>query len=237
MMQGAARVRIGTPVADARIGGESRPFVAGSLDLMTIDDEAQLPLFDPGPPAGHLPPGLEYEREFLSRDDESELIETIRTLPLAPARYRSYRARRRVMSYGGHFDYDANRLEPSPALVAELHPLRDRVARWLGVASDALVHVLVAEYAPGTPLGWHRDVPDFEDVVGVSLGGEATMRCRPYPPVQPKRADVVRLTLEPRSIYLLQGVARWRWQHSVAPTKSLRWSITFRTARRHRAGA
>jgi alkylated DNA repair dioxygenase AlkB len=63
------------------------------------------------------------------------------------------------------------------------------------------------------------------------------MRFRPYPPVQPKRADVVRLTLEPRSIYLLQGVARWRWQHSVAPTKSLRWSITFRTARRHRAGA
>ncbi|WAC72312.1 hypothetical protein OU995_22550 [Roseateles sp. SL47] len=28
------------------------------------------------------------------------------------------------------------------------------------------------------------------------------------------------------------GVARWDWQHSGAPVDALRWSITFRTARR-----
>jgi hypothetical protein len=33
----------------------------------------------------------------------------------------------------------------------------------------------------------------------------------------------------PRSIYLLRGAARWGWQHSVAPTKVLRYSITLRT--------
>ena len=32
------------------------------------------------------------------------------------------------------------------------------------------------------------------------------------------------------SIYLLRGAARWNWQHSVAPTKALRYSITLRTA-------
>jgi alkylated DNA repair dioxygenase AlkB len=42
---------------------------------------------------------------------------------------------------------------------------------------------------------------------------------------------VIKLTLEPRSIYLLRGAARWAWQHSVAPTKELRYSITLRTAR------
>jgi alkylated DNA repair dioxygenase AlkB len=95
--------------------------------------------------------------------------------------------------------------------------------------------VLVAEYREGTPLGWHRDVPDFEDVVGVSLLNEAVMRLRPYPPREPKKAGVIKLTIEPRSIYLLRGPARWEWQHSVAPTRSLRYSITFRTAaaRRH----
>jgi len=30
---------------------------------------------------------------------------------------------------------------------------------------------------------------------------------------------------------VLQGVARWGWQHSILPTTELRWSITFRTRR------
>jgi alkylated DNA repair dioxygenase AlkB len=93
-----------------------------------------------------------------------------------------------------------------------------------------LTHTLVAEYREGTPLGWHRDVPDFEEVVGVSLLNPALLRFRPYPPLEPKKAGVIKLVVEPRSIYLLRGPARWAWQHSVAPAKSLRYSITLRTA-------
>jgi alkylated DNA repair dioxygenase AlkB len=37
------------------------------------------------------------------------------------------------------------------------------------------------------------------------------------------------LALEPRSLYMMQGPIRWQWQHSMLPTKSLRYSITFRT--------
>ena len=66
---------------------------------------------------------------------------------------------------------------------------------------------------------------------GVSLGAPATLRFRPYPPDAPKRADVLKLTVEPRSIYALRGPSRWAWQHSAAPVEGLRWSITFRTAR------
>jgi alkylated DNA repair dioxygenase AlkB len=138
------------------------------------------------------------------------------------------------VSYGGSFDYDANRLQPTTALVPALEPLRDRVARWAGLAPEELVHALVAEYAPGTPLGWHRDVPEFEEVIGVSLGAPAVLRLRPYPPVEPKRGDFVRLQAAPRSIYLLEGPARWAWQHSVAPVEGLRWSVTFRTSRKAR---
>jgi len=197
-----------------------------------MESDRQGTLFDaPSLLPVHLPESLRYEPDFLDPDEERELIGLVRGLPFEAARYKEYTARRRVVSYGGSFDYDANRLRPSADLIDALHPLRTRVAQWLGVDPPHLVHVLVAEYAPGTPLGWHRDMPDFEEVVGVSLGGEATMRFRPYPPVQPKRGDVIRLTLAPRSIYLLRGVARWRWQHSVALTKTLRWSITFRTRR------
>ena len=195
----------------------------------------QADLFDLAPPlpAG-LPQGLRYEPAFLSLEEEAALIGVIRALPLAAAKYKAYTARRRVVSYGGSFDYDANRLQPATPLVASLAPLRDRVARWAGFAPDELVHALVAEYAPATPLGWHRDVPDFEEVMGVSLGAPAVLRFRPYPPVDPKRSDIVRLQAAPRSIYLLQGPARWGWQHSVAPVEALRWSVTFRTSRKAR---
>jgi alkylated DNA repair dioxygenase AlkB len=40
------------------------------------------------------------------------------------------------------------------------------------------------------------------------------------------------ITLEPRSGYVLAGEARRSWQHSIPPTKELRYSITFRTLRR-----
>jgi alkylated DNA repair dioxygenase AlkB len=193
---------------------------------------SQAGLFDDLPPsAGALPPGLRYEGGWLSTVEEAALIDLVKQLPLREAKYKSYTARRRVVSFGGQFDYDSNQLLPSVPLIDELHPLRERVAHWAGVDAAALVHVLVAEYVPGTPLGWHRDVPDFEDVFGVSLAAEALLRFRPYPPQNPKRENVIRLAVEPRSIYALQGEARWGWQHSVAPVDALRWSITFRTAR------
>jgi alkylated DNA repair dioxygenase AlkB len=184
-----------------------------------------------GIPAARLPDGMRYEREFLDTAEEAALLEHVAALPLAPMRYRDYTALRRTVSYGGSYDFSAGRLEAAEPIAGWLLPLRDKAAAWIGVDPSAFTQALVAEYRPGTPLGWHRDVPDFEDVVGISLGGEAVLRFRPYPPRAPKRADVLKVTVEPRSIYLLRGAARWAWQHSVAPTRGLRHSITFRTAR------
>jgi alkylated DNA repair dioxygenase AlkB len=193
-----------------------------------------LPLFDEPAPLPQLPQGMRYEREFLTPAQEQALIELVRGLPLAEMRYKSYTARRRVLSFGGSYDFDANRLKAAQPIPESLHPLRAQVADWLGIPPADFTQALVAEYREGTPLGWHRDVPDFEDVVGVSLLNEAVMRFRPYPPDAPKKADVLKVTVEPRSIYLLRGEARWGWQHSVSPAKALRYSITFRTASRRR---
>lgn len=196
-----------------------------------FDDLAPSPSPSPWPWPSALPEGLRYEPSFLSPTDEASLIALILRLPMKAARYEGYTARRRVVSFGGSFDYDTNRLRPSAALIDQLHPLRTAVARWAWLDPRSLVHAVVAEYTPGTPLGLHRDVPDFEDVFGVSLGGEALLRFRPHPPDQQRRERVVKLRVEPRSIYAMRGRARWAWQHSVAPVDALRWSITFRTAR------
>jgi alkylated DNA repair dioxygenase AlkB len=179
--------------------------------------------------------GLRYERDFLSADEEAGLLRTVQALPLKEMRYKEYTARRRGTSFGGSYDFDANRLEPGAPLPEALKPLRARAAAWLGVAAEELTHMLIAEYPPGTPLGWHRDVPDFEDVVGVSLLGDAVMRLRPYRPGGAPNADagLVQLRVEPRSIYQLRGPARWAWQHSIAPTEALRYSITLRPRARH----
>ncbi|MBB6366677.1 alkylated DNA repair dioxygenase AlkB [Xanthomonas sacchari] len=172
--------------------------------------------------------GLVYQEAFLSEQEEQELIDIIRSLPLHAAQYKQYLARRKVVSFGGSYDFDTNRLLPGVALDSRLLWLRERVARWIDVPAEDLVHALVAEYTPGTPLGWHRDVPDFETIVGVSLGGSATLKFRPYPD-EPATRKVLQLDVAPRSIYKMTDEARWDWQHSTAPTAELRWSITFRS--------
>jgi alkylated DNA repair dioxygenase AlkB len=193
---------------------------------------SQFDLFDPAAP--ELPPGMRYEREFLGAREEQSLVQFAASLPLQEMNYKGYTARRRVVSFGGRYDFRANRLEAAAPLASELEPLRARVAAWAGVAPEAFTQVLVAEYRPGTPLGWHRDVPDFEDIVGISLLGEGVMRFRPYPAQAPQRRDELKVVVEPRSIYLLRGTARWGWQHSVAPASELRYSITLRTPRQRR---
>jgi alkylated DNA repair dioxygenase AlkB len=189
----------------------------------------QLALFGAAAPGPALPAGWEYRAEFIDAAEEASLLALIATLPLHEARYKGYTARRRVANFGTAYDYDDNRLLPGPPLPGGLEALRANAAAWVGEAPEALSSALVAEYRPGVPLGWHRDVPDFETVVGISLAGTARIRFRRYPPLQPKKADVLSLELAPRSAYVLRAEARWGWQHSVAPTPALRYSITFRT--------
>jgi alkylated DNA repair dioxygenase AlkB len=176
-----------------------------------------------------MPEGLRYEPEFISREEEAALLAQIARLPLQEAKYKAYTARRRIAVFGSAYDFETYQLGPAPALPGFLEPLREKSAALLGVPPQAFPHALINEYRPGTQLGWHRDVPEFELVVGVSLAGRCRMRFRPYPPARGARVFV--LDLEPRSVYVLRDEIRWRWQHSVAPTRELRYSVTFRTAR------
>ena len=173
-----------------------------------------------------LPEGFVYQPDFIGADEEQSLLAAIGGLALEEAKYKEYTARRRVAYFGFDYDFSTNRLGEADPVPEFLHPLRSRIARWMGVEPQALVHALVSEYRPGTPLGWHRDAPDFGRVAGVSLGGWARMRLRPYPP---SRVKPLALELAPRSAYQMNGPARWRWQHSIPATRELRYSITFRT--------
>jgi alkylated DNA repair dioxygenase AlkB len=172
--------------------------------------------------------GWSYNEQFLTLAQEAELLVAIRALSFQNAQYKEWSARRRIVSFGGHYDFSRNELNSAPPMPPFLLPLRRQVADWSGVGEDKLTHAMIAEYQPGTPLGWHRDVPLFEEVIGISLLGSARLRFRPYPP-RPGQRTVFSIDLAPRSVYIMRAAARWEWQHAISPTKELRFSITFRT--------
>jgi alkylated DNA repair dioxygenase AlkB len=187
---------------------------------------------DPGIAAAPWPEGLRYAPDLISVADEQALIALAARLPLQDARYKDYTARRRVFAFGTRARGEAGYAAPGASIVElpdPLQRLREQVARWAGIDPLAFVHVLVTEYRPGTPLGWHRDAPPYRDVAGVSLGSAARMRWRPWPTDVIRREDILTLTLASRSVYLMSGPARSRWQHSVSPVPALRYSITLRT--------
>jgi alkylated DNA repair dioxygenase AlkB len=176
------------------------------------------------------PPGLVYQPELITPGEERALLEQIAGLAFVSAQYKEWTARRRVARFGGQFDFTRNELMEAEPVPAFLGALREKIGAWCGVAPPDFRHVLVSEYAPGTPLGWHRDAPCFETVAGLSLGNACRMRWRPYSSQASARATMV-LDPAPRSAYVMKGPARWDWQHAISPTKRLRYSITFRTLR------
>ena len=179
----------------------------------------------------NVPEGLRYAEGFVSAGQEAALLAELERLPFENARYKEWKANRRVVSFGGRYDFSSHELLPESPVPPFLFDLRAAAADFVGVPAAALTHALVAEYRTATQLGWHRDVPEFELVAGVSLLGAARMRLRRYPHVAGSGARSVALTLAPRSIYSLRGEARWGWQHAISPTPGLRYSITFRTLR------
>jgi alkylated DNA repair dioxygenase AlkB len=190
-------------------------------------------LFGGGAPA--LPDGLEYCSGLIAPEEEAELAAHLAALPFRPFEFHGYVGNRRTLSFGWHYAFDGSGLAPTDPMPDWLIPLRGRAAGMARLTPEALEHVLLTEYAPGAGIGWHRDRPDFEDVVGISLMAPARLRFRRRL-VERGKWERAALIAEPRSAYLLRGPVREEWQHSIAPMEALRYSITFRSLRRREDG-
>ena len=174
------------------------------------------------------PEGLVYRPELLTVEEEMELLGVLEELRFDPIVMHGQAAKRTARHYGLDYDYEARtplRGEPVPEW---LLPVRRRAAELSGHEPDELVEILVQRYPAGSTIGWHRDAPAFGTVVGVSVGGAARLR---FQRGAGEARRVWEVALEPRSGYVLAGKARTSWQHSIPPTKELRYSITFRTLR------
>lgn len=186
----------------------------------------QSDLFSADPPG---PEGLIYREDLIAPAEEAALIEAFGALAFAPFQFHGREGLRRVVAFGSRYDYARGRVAPAEPIPDWLQPLRAKAARLAEIECAALAQALVTEYRPGAPIGWHRDRPHYGKVIGVSFGTACVLRLRRARPSG--GWERYARPLAPRSAYVLDGDARWVWEHSIAPATALRYSTTFRTLR------
>ena len=182
----------------------------------------------------HPPQGFQYLADWITVEEERNLLENIETLKFSEVRMHGVVAKRRVVHFGWDYGYESWSITPTQAIPEWLMPLRGRAADLMQEPLAALEEVLVTCYEPGAGIGWHRDAPMFgSKVVGVSLLGNCRMRFQGQFGGNRETAEAL---LAPRSAYLLSDAARVTWQHSIPATKEWRYSITFRTLKKGATG-
>jgi alkylated DNA repair protein (DNA oxidative demethylase) len=177
-------------------------------------------------PLEGAPDGLLFEPEIMTPAEEAAFLDVIKTLPFGAFRMHGVDARRRVVRFGAHYVSGSAEMRATSEFPPSLEPPRQRAAAFLSMPVSVLSESLVTEYPPGAAIGWHGDSPPFGVVAGISLSGACRMR---FQRGEGAGRQTWALDLPPRSLYVMSGVAREEWQHSIPPVKEPRWSITFRT--------
>lgn len=177
--------------------------------------------------------GLKYVPEYIDAATEAALIQTIDKQPWLSD------LKRRVQHYGYKYDYKARSITQD----LRLGPIPD----WLDGLCDRLHadsifstrpdQVIINEYQPGQGITPHIDcIPCFGDTIAsISIGSPCVMEFTH----SGSNKKAIQL-LEPRSLIVLEGDARYKWQHSIPQRKADSWngqkftrgrriSLTFRT--------
>lgn len=172
--------------------------------------------------------GLRYIPNFLTASDHNRLLTLIDAAPW------NTNWKRRVQPYGGA--YGSSSSAPMPLWAKEL---AERLHN-MYLTPFICDHMLVNEYLPGQGIAPHADYDLYDrTVVSISLGSHCMMDL--------ERLDGTEkhgLWLEPRSVLIMDGEARYQWRHGIAARKKDSWngtwfkrgrrvSITFRKKKRY----
>src|SRR4029453_3446408 len=125
-----------------------------------------------------FPEGFQYEERVLSPDRERSLIASFEHLQFREFEFRGFLGKRRTVSFGWRYDFNVRELQEAEKIPTFLLSLPQKAARFASLAEARLQHVLVTEYAPSAAIGWHKDRPEFEDVIGISLGAPCVFQFR-----------------------------------------------------------
>lgn len=161
--------------------------------------------------------GLCCVPDFIDAETEIALIATIDRHPWL------YDLKRRVQHYGWRYDYKARGITQD----LRIGPIPD----WLGRLCERLVtdgifahmpdQVIINEYRPGQGISAHIDyVACFGDTIASLSLGSACVMDFTHEATGEKQSRL----LEPRSLLVLTGDARYVWQHAIVGRKMDRYN-------------
>lgn len=172
-------------------------------------------------------PGLRYIPNFITQQHEDMIVADIDSRPWSEG------LKRRVQHYGYEYNYLRRQIDVSMK-AAPLVPWMVAYSKLLVKKGIFLIEpdqVIMNEYEPGQGIFNHIDCPPcFKDnIISISLLSGCLMQFH-------KGKQKLGLYLEPRSLLLLSGEARYEWTHGIPARKkdgdiprSRRISATFRT--------
>jgi alkylated DNA repair dioxygenase AlkB len=177
------------------------------------------------------PEGFDYYPDFLSVQEENELLKLILKVELHEFVFQGYAALRKVASFGFNYSFHTGKLTRGKAIPDEFRPFIEKAADIAGEPPDAFQELLITEYPEGSVINWHRDAPPLGLIAGISLLSDCRFRLRPHVNASRNRKAIISFPVKRRSLYVIKGDARDAWQHSIAAVSGKRYSITLRTLR------
>lgn len=177
---------------------------------MTLPSQANL--FEPLNPVMAIP-GLIYLPNFITPAQEAELVTIIDQQPWLSD------LKRRVQHYGYKYDYQARSITQALALGAmpDWLEVYCKVLHSEGLFPATPDQVIINEYQPGQGIASHIDcIPCFEGTIAsLSLSAPCVMDF-----THSKTNEKIGVLLEPRSVVILSGDARYVWKHGIAGRKT-----------------
>src|SRR3989344_3129452 len=176
------------------------------------------------------PSGLIYVADLISREEESQLIEFFENdQKKHPWKTAGVRAVRLVKHYGYQYPYtrklELKLSDPIPSVINDI--IIQKLSKIDVLANFKPDQAIVNRYLSGQGISAHADHPELfgDTVVSISLGCKATMI------FNKEGCNKFNQIVKPRSIYVMQGEARYEWTHEMLKTKTqctTRYSVTFR---------
>jgi alkylated DNA repair dioxygenase AlkB len=178
------------------------------------------------------PEGFIYHENFISAEEEQQLVNEIKKIELHTFIFQGHEAKRKVASFGYDYSFTDGTLKKGKDIPEVFHSLIKKVAHKLSLPEEEIAELLVTEYPVGSVINWHRDAPPFDLIAGISLLADCNFRLRPYEKEKQIRSNTISYNVKRRSLYVMKDEARSQWQHSIAAVKHLRYSITLRTLKK-----
>jgi alkylated DNA repair dioxygenase AlkB len=176
--------------------------------------------------------GFTYLDRFLTANEHKALLHYLQTFTLHTFLFQGYKAKRKVVSFGYDYNFENRKLKNGSPIPDGFKSLIEKVAATIHIPPNDFAELLITEYSVGSVINWHRDAPPFDIIAGISLGTDCIFKLRPHEKERQSLKNVISFGVTPGSLYVLQGEAREDWQHSIAPVKQKRFSITLRTLRK-----